>query len=380
MSQSELAEHRGYLADERKTAAYRAALDEVISPGDVVLDLGTGTGLLGYLACEAGAGSVVAVDRGDIVGLARRIATDNGFADRITHLRGMSTETELPTPANVAVCDQIGGLVHDAGILSCFADARQRLLAPDGILVPSSFRVFLAPVSFDIGRQAVEFWSSKPSGVDVSAARSLAANTEWKYRIVVDDVEVLAPGEELAAFPSDHEDPIGGTVRFQVEQSGRLDGLLGWFEAQMSPSVTLTNDPWSAQRFDRWCNFYPLDDAVDVRRGDEVGAVLDIRPRLGIVTWSTEVAAAGGGPVQRFRQSTFDGSFLTASTVEDFALGRTVPRTDRVDLAAAVLELIDGSHSQADIVQALSDRVGDGFLSRPHLETFVRTITTLVGG
>ena len=63
MSQSELAEHQGYLADERKIAAYRAALAEVVEPGDTVLDLGAGSGLLGYLACEAGAGTVVPTGR-----------------------------------------------------------------------------------------------------------------------------------------------------------------------------------------------------------------------------------------------------------------------------------------------------------------------------
>lgn len=379
MSQSELAEHRGYLADERKSAAYRAALAEVVRAGDTVLDLGSGTGILGYLACEAGAGSVVAVDRGDIVGLARRIAADNGYADRITHLHAMSTETELDTPADVAVCDQIGGLVHDAGILSCFADARRRLLAPDGRLVPSSFGIFLAPVTFDIGRQAVEFWSSKPSSIDVSAARSLAANTEWKYRIVVDDVVRLSPGERLAGFSADHEDPIKGRVRFRVEQSGRLDGVLGWFDAQMSPSVTLTNDPWSSERFDRWCNFYPLAEAVDVGTDDEVRLALDIRPRLGIISWSTEVVRSDGR-TERFRQSTFQSSFLTAATVDEYVLGRPVARTDRVEQIAAVLDLVDGSRTQADIVKALSDRVGAGFLSRAHLESFVRSVATLAGG
>src|SRR5690606_16371178 len=126
MSHRVLDEHRRYLADERRTAAYRAALAEVVQPGDVVLDLGAGSGLLGYLACEAGAGSVIAVDGTDIVGLARRIAADNGYADRITHVRALSTELSLDEPVDVAVCDQVGGLVHDAGVLGCFADVRHR--------------------------------------------------------------------------------------------------------------------------------------------------------------------------------------------------------------------------------------------------------------
>jgi SAM-dependent methyltransferase len=375
MSQGELREHRGYLADERKIAAYRAALAEVVRPGDVVLDLGAGTGLLGYLACESGAGSVIAVDRGDILGLARRIAADNGYDDRITHVRALSTAARIDTAVDVVVCDQIGGLVHDAGILTFFADARRRLLAPGGRLVPACFRIFLAPVTCDIGREAVDFWSSRPAGIDVRAARTVAANTEARYALTPDDLTALSAGAELAAFPSDHEDPIGGESSFVVATAGRFDGFVGWFEAAMSPSVTITNDPWAEDRIDRWCNFYPADEAVDVRPGDRVAVRLDVRPRLGVVSWTIDLEPSGGER-RRFRHSTFRGSFLTAETVDAFARGTPVPRSDRLDAVRDVLDLVDGVRTQAAIVDALSDRIGTTFVSSAEVEAFVRDVAS----
>jgi SAM-dependent methyltransferase len=379
MSHRELEEHRRYLADERRAAAFRAALAEVVEPTDVVLDLGAGTGLLGYLACEAGAKAVVAVDQGDVVGLARRIAADNGYADRVTHVQALSVELELPAPVDVVVCDQIGGLVHDAGILACYADARDRLLAPVGRLVPAAFRIFLAPVTFDLGRQAVEFWSSRPCSTDVGAGRTIAANTEWKYHVSSDDLAALASGAELASFPSHHDGPIGGSLRFSIDAAARLDGFMGWFEARMSPSVTLTNDPWSSDRFDRWCNFYATEEAVDVRPGDEVRVQLDVRPRLGVVSWTTELVPRRGA-ARRMRQSTLHGSLMTASSLDDNAPGRAVPNSRRVEMVRAAVDLIDGARTQADIVTALSDRIGDGFASRPHLEKFVRDVVALGRG
>jgi protein arginine N-methyltransferase 1 len=378
MSAGELEEHRSYLADDRKVEAYRAALAEVVRPGDLVLDIGTGSGLLGYLACEAGAGTVIAVDRGDIVELARRIAADNGYADRITHVQALSTGLAHECPADVAVCDQIGGLVHDAGVLSCFADAR-RLLAPGGTLVPSGFRISAAPVTCDTARDAIEFWSSSPSGIDVGAARSLAANTEWGYRIGANDLLRLAPGAELATFPSDHEDPIAGRVEFAIERAGRLDGYLGWFTAQLSPSVTLTNDPWAADRFDRWCNFYPLDEALEVAPGDRVGLDLDLRPRLGLVSWKTSVSFADGRRATA-SGSTFQGSFLASGTLIGAALDQPVPHSARAALVRTAIDLVDGTRTQADLVDALTPEVGGTFLSRHHLERFVRDLAALVRG
>jgi protein arginine N-methyltransferase 1 len=375
MSESQLVEHQGYLADEPRTAAYRAALAEVVEPGDVVLDLGSGTGVLGYLSSDAGASSVVAIDGSEMSEIAQRIARDNGYADRITHLRAMSTEIALDPLADVIVCDQIGGLVHDAGILGFYADARKRLLAPGGRLVPSSFRIFLAPVTYDECRRRVDFWASAPASVDVSSVQPLAANTEWHVIVKTEDVTKLAPGAELASFGSDHDDSISGSAEFTVETPGRLDGFLGWFEAQLSPSVTLTNDPWSSERFDRWCNFYPLEETVDVAAGDRVVVSLDIRPRHAIVSWNTEITD-GAAATRRMRQSTF----LATPGADLFGQGGAVAATERIDLARIVLDHIDGMRTQEAIVAALDHMVGSptGFASRLQLESFVRRVARLV--
>ncbi|PYM93211.1 MAG: SAM-dependent methyltransferase, partial [Candidatus Rokuibacteriota bacterium] len=125
-----LDEHRQYLADDTRVSAFRQAIEEVVGPGDVVLDLGAGTGILGLMACRAGAKRVYAVDEGPIIGLARDIAAANGLQDRITHIKGLSTRVELPERVDVVLADQIGRFGLESGILEYFADARARFLKP----------------------------------------------------------------------------------------------------------------------------------------------------------------------------------------------------------------------------------------------------------
>ena len=102
-------EHRLYLRDRNRVAAYERALREVVRPGDVVCDLASGTGILGLLAHRAGASRVYAVEETGIAGLARDLARANGVSDAITSLRGHSRSITLPERADVIVCDQIGG-------------------------------------------------------------------------------------------------------------------------------------------------------------------------------------------------------------------------------------------------------------------------------
>ena len=113
----ELDEHRHYLLDEPRVTAYRRAIHETVRPGDVVLDLGSGTGILGLLALEAGAAHVYAVDAGSMVDVGRRVARANGLDDRITLIRELSTRVELPARVDALVTDQIGRFGFDAGIV-----------------------------------------------------------------------------------------------------------------------------------------------------------------------------------------------------------------------------------------------------------------------
>ena len=75
--------HQLLLSDGRRLRAARRALRETVRPGSVVVDLGAGTGILGFLALRAGAGRVYAIERHPILRLARAVAADNGYGDRV---------------------------------------------------------------------------------------------------------------------------------------------------------------------------------------------------------------------------------------------------------------------------------------------------------
>ncbi|HEU4934552.1 MAG TPA: 50S ribosomal protein L11 methyltransferase, partial [Pyrinomonadaceae bacterium] len=124
------------LRDATRMEAYTAALRRVVKPDSVVMDLGCGPGVFALLACKLGARRVYAVEPENIVGLAREAAAANGFSDRIEFFEKLSTEITLPEPATVIISDLRGVLPWFEQNVSSIIDARERLLAPGGVLIP----------------------------------------------------------------------------------------------------------------------------------------------------------------------------------------------------------------------------------------------------
>ena len=121
---AQLALHRRMLRDEVRNEAFRRAIAQVVGPGQVVLDMGAGTGILSIFAANAGARTVYAVERTDIVIVAREMVARNGFADRIEVIQADIEEVHLPEQVEVIVSEWMGGLGVDENMLAPLVMAR----------------------------------------------------------------------------------------------------------------------------------------------------------------------------------------------------------------------------------------------------------------
>ncbi|HEX6975009.1 MAG TPA: 50S ribosomal protein L11 methyltransferase, partial [Vicinamibacterales bacterium] len=299
-------EHRHYLSDAVRLDAFRAAIHEAVRPGDVVVDLGSGTGILGFLACQAGAARVYGIEEGGMIELARALARANGFDTRITYLPGFSAHITLPERADVVIADQIGQFGFDAGVVEYFADARERFLRKNGTLVPRAITLVVAPVEAPELFAQVDFWSQHPAGLDFAPAREWARNTG--YPVMLSSAQLLAEAATLAELDlhQTRAEPFHANVTARVARSGMLHGVGGWFEAQLSASVTMTNSPLAGQRVNRRNVFFPLDAPIEVLPGDTVDIAMHIDPSETVVAWRVEVTR-GGSVIASYRHSTWSG-------------------------------------------------------------------------
>src|SRR5579862_6878687 len=181
------------IADETRIQAYACALERAEVRDRVVADIGAGTGIMTLLACRYGARRVYAIEPGDSVGVAAQVMAANGFADRVKILQGFSTEIDIPERADVVVSDLRGVLPLFARHLPSVVDARKRLLAPGGTLIPKRDTLWAAlvetPQAYD---EVVSPWQGNRFQLDLSAAREIVTNS-WKKAAIGADQLLTEP-------------------------------------------------------------------------------------------------------------------------------------------------------------------------------------------
>jgi hypothetical protein len=371
---TDLDEHRWYLADRPRIDAFRRAIREVVRAGAVVADVGSGSGILGLLACEAGAARVYSIEATGMIELARAVGARNGFADRLRFVHGESRDVDLPEPVDVLVCDQIGHFGFEAGLFDFVADARRRFLKPGGATIPARVSLQIAPVANPEAAAAVRFWCQRPAGFDMSPAYAWAASTAYPMKLEADQ----CLGEPVVATSFDvlviTREPLAFDVSVRIARRAVLDGIGGWFIADLAPGVTLTNSPFSADRIDRRNVYFPID-PVTVEPGDVLAVRMRILPAEVVVSWRGEVTRAGS-TIASFNRSTLGGMLLSR---DDLARQRAeyVPTlTPRGRARLTALELCDGSHPLADIERALFERYPDLFPTPAEAAAFAAEVVT----
>jgi hypothetical protein len=311
-----LEEHRHYLGDPWRLRAFDQALRSVVRPGDVVVDLGCGTGVLGWLALQAGAAHVYAIDESGMIDVARRLSVANGFADRVTHLALPSTDAVLPAPADVVVADQIGYLGFEAGLIRSFADARCRLLKPDGRVIPERVSTCLAPAADPDLPEQLDFWLSRPAGFDVRAARDVMANAAHRSQLA--PATFMAPGQPVVTWQigEAYVNGASGTVGFDVECDGTVNALAGWFEARLTADVGFTNLPGRPDTIDRPQSVLPIDPPLDVCAGDRLAVTLRVRPDERVLAWDVALHRSDQ-LIDRRRHSTWRSLLIPGEKLRD---------------------------------------------------------------
>jgi protein arginine N-methyltransferase 1 len=359
-----LAGYGSMIADKIRVEAYAAALRQCVQPGAIVVEIGTGPGVFAVLACQLGAGRVYAIEPDDIIELAREIARANGCADRIEFIQAISTEVNLEKKADVIVSDLRSVLPLFQKHIPSILDARRRLLAPGGTLIPRKDAIWAAIVEIpEIYSGIVNRWESNVLGQDLNAARRLAVNCDQKARAKPEHLLVKPQCWAELDYATIEDPNVRRRLNWTVERAGTGHGFLVWFDAELADGIGFSNAPGAPEAI-YGSMLLPWPQPVALEAGQEVQADLAAQ-FIGddyIWRWSTRIASSDHRDevVAHFDQSQLAGAVISMDglrrTASDY-----VPRiSEEGRVHRRTLELMDGNAS----LEAIACRLASEFPRR----------------
>jgi protein arginine N-methyltransferase 1 len=268
--------HRTLIADRVRIEAFHRALAQVIRRGEtVVADIGTGTGILAFLAARLGARKVYAYETAEIGAVAQKLKALNKLkAVELMPMR--STEIIDPPRADVVVTETLGNYALEEFLVETMNDARARHLKPGGILIPNRVEQHVCPVVAPRLYDELCVWDQIGHGLDFGPARIMSLNNV--YVRTFPSSELLDGGAAAQVwdrldFSQSNRMTRKGSVRWPLSRHTTVYGLALWWTAELAADVALSTGPLEPPT--HWEQLYfPALEPIVVEAGQSFGAEL----------------------------------------------------------------------------------------------------------
>lgn len=151
------------LKDTTRTVSYARFImsNPAVFRDSIVMDVGAGTGILSMLAARAGAKKVYAIEASGLASKTRDNIRANGLEDVITVIQGKVEDIVLPADlkVDVIISEWMGYMLLYESMLDSVLYARDKYLAPGGLMAPSQTRLVISAITADgLYRDHVDFW------------------------------------------------------------------------------------------------------------------------------------------------------------------------------------------------------------------------------
>mmetsp|Transcript_19506 Transcript_19506/g.54849 ORF Transcript_19506/g.54849 Transcript_19506/m.54849 type:complete len:413 (-) Transcript_19506:1618-2856(-) len=250
--------HYAMMNDLDRNEFYRKALEKCVSKGkSVVVEIGTGSGLLAMLASQAGAKQVYAIEASRHMAQLARVNITNNKMDNVEVINKLSTDAstpeDIPEKADILISEIIGTLLLGESALEYVTDVRERMLKPDAVIIPAAGCQFVELIECNDLEHitSVKSWN----GLDLSAMNILQDTVSCvftkQYGFRMNSVPYKRIVERTCVADVDFYEhstghfPVHSKIRVKAQASGRIHAVMLYWEAyaDRERTIKMSTDP-----------------------------------------------------------------------------------------------------------------------------------------
>ncbi|XP_048862518.1 protein arginine N-methyltransferase 8-B isoform X9 [Brienomyrus brachyistius] len=277
--------HEEMLKDEVRTLTYRNSMyhNKHVFKDKIVLDVGSGTGILSMFAAKAGARHVYGIECSSISEYSEKIIKSNHLDNVITIFKGKVEEVELPVEkVDIIISEWMGYCLFYESMLNTVIFARDKWLKPGGLIFPDRAALYVVAIE---DRQYKDFkihWWENVYGFDMSCIRNVAIKEPLVD--VVDPKQVVTNScliKEVDIYTVKADD-LSFTSAFclQIQRNDYVHALVTYFNIEFTKCHKKTGFSTAPDApYTHWKQtvFY-LEEYLTVRRGEEIIGSIAVKP------------------------------------------------------------------------------------------------------
>lgn len=263
--------HFNIIGDSLRNETYAKALSRFIRPGMLVLEIGTGTGLLAMLAARAGAAQVITCEKEPLVAaMAQTIIAHNGLSDRVTvipkELKDIRIGDDLPRQADLLVAEIVDNSLLGESVLPLYAYARRHLLLPEALVLPAT----IAALGMMVGGLKLEdHRAGTVMDFDLSPFNALSPPVVrngpggGQFEAYSEPVEIF----RFDLHAANHPDREIRRLEVEATETGDVQGFMQWNWMDFGGGITFENRPPLKSCWWPVIHLFP-EEGLAVRKGD----------------------------------------------------------------------------------------------------------------
>ena len=280
--------HEEMIKDKIRTGSYKKAIEnnKTIFKDKIVLDIGSGTGILSIFAAKAGAKHVYGIEYADIADYSKEIIKQNNLSDKITIIQSKVEEANLPVDkVDIIISEWMGYFLLYESMLDTLLFARDKWLKKDGYLLPDKAQIYLAGIQDTLYKyNKIDSWDNV-YGFNFSILKNPALaepiidnfpnNNIISNSCKIFDIDLYTVKVEDLDFSAGYE------IIFNKDDT--FNGFVTWFDVEFDKlpnKITLSTSPYEPSTHWKQVMFYSKND-IEVKKKEKLkGSICVIKDKM----------------------------------------------------------------------------------------------------